>query len=635
MLKTDKVIVVEGKYDAIKLNNIIDATIFITEGFGVFKDNEKLTLLRRLAEKRGLVILTDPDSAGFLIRNYLKGAIPKEYITNVFIEDIYGKEKRKSKASKEGKLGVEGVPDQVITDALKRAGIGVDASDSSEKREITRVDFFNDGLMGGEGSSEKRDRLKKELGLPERLTTHMLLEVINMVSTYEEYKSIVLGVPVSVIKAIEILKEAGHEAFIVGGCTRDRLMGNTPHDWDMTTSALPSETKAAFEGYKTYDTGIKHGTVSVNIDGDILEITTFRIDENYIDGRHPENVTFTPSVTEDLARRDFTMNAIAWNPDVGFVDPFDGMADIEEGIIRCVGDPDKRFGEDALRILRALRFASQLDFTIDPKTADSIHRLGHLIKQISAERISAELLKLLCGKNVGRILLDYSDVFTIIIPELEGLIGLDQKNRYHIYTAYEHCVKTVENVEPAEILRLSAFLHDIGKVKTFTVDEKGVGHFYGHGRVGAEMAREIAKRLRLSTKMTNDLLLVIEYHDIPVDDSDKTIKRRLSKFGYDGFSLVLKVMRADVLSQNPEFIDRLSTIDTILKKMDVIMSQNPCLNIGDLAINGNDLLELGLSPSPEMKETLSKLLEMVIDGKLENTKEDLMIKAKELISNGN
>ena len=291
--------------------------------------------------------------------------------------------------------------------------------------------------------------------------------------------------PAQVNTALARLHDAGYEAYIVGGCVRDRIMGREPKDYDITTSALPEQTAAVFAGERIIETGMKHGTVTVLLDGEPLEITTFRIDGTYSDSRHPDAVTFTPSLREDLARRDFTMNAMAYSSETGLVDPFGGQADIAAKYIRCVGDPDLRFREDALRILRALRFSSVLGFPIEPETDGAARYLCLLLKKISAERVFSELKQLLCGPDVRRVLLDYAGVLGAVLPEILPMQGFDQRNPHHCYDILEHTAAAVEAMPPEPALRLAALLHDVGKPECFFTDEDGVGHFYGHPKAGA------------------------------------------------------------------------------------------------------------------------------------------------------
>ena len=324
-------------------------------------------------------------------------------------------------------------------------------------------------------------------------------------------------VPAPALEALERLERAGHAAYLVGGCVRDSLLGRVPGDWDITSSALPEQTEAVFAGERIIETGLKHGTVTVLLGGLPLEITTFRTESGYADHRHPDTVVFTPSLEEDLARRDFTVNAMAWSPARGLVDPFGGRADLERGLIRCVGDPKQRFDEDALRILRALRFAAQLDFAIDPATAAAALALRQSLELVSRERLAVELTKLLCGPAVRRIVTEYWPILALPLPELAPMAGLDQRSPYHCYDVLEHSAAAAEAVPPDKILRWAALLHDAGKPACFTLDEQGRGHFFGHAKPGAELARAALTRLRFDKDTVRRVAALVELHDYPID----------------------------------------------------------------------------------------------------------------------
>lgn len=429
----------------------------------------------------------------------------------------------------------------------------------------------------------------------------------------------ILTLPAPVRKALDLLEGAGHEAWVVGGCTRDKLLGTEPEDWDITTSALPEETLEVFRDYRTIPTGLKHGTVTVRIEKTPMEVTTFRVDGDYADSRHPDDVSFTRNLEEDLARRDFTMNAIAYSPSRGFQDLYGGAEDIQNKTIRCVGAPEQRFTEDALRILRALRFSSVLGFDIEPETAKAIHSLKERIAFLAAERVSAELLKLLCGKDVFRILTEYRDVFAVALPELVPCFDFEQYNPWHCYDVYTHICKSVEAAEPEPELRLAMLLHDIGKPETFSFDEKGIGHFYGHGKAGARMAEEVVARLRLSGRQQQVILPVVEFHDIPLEPDRTLLRRRLHKFGKSTLKDLIRAKRADCLAQNPEKavpeLDRLSTIEQILEQL---LLEKPAFRVTDLEVNGEDLLALGMEPGPQLGAFLETLLEKVMAEELPN-----------------
>lgn len=442
----------------------------------------------------------------------------------------------------------------------------------------------------------------------------------------------VIKIPPQVNRAIEILQSNGHSAYVVGGAVRDALMGKDPHDWDITTSALPEETLEAFKDFRTIETGLKHGTVTVIVDGVSLEITTYRIENGYSDNRHPDSVDFTDKVDDDLSRRDFTVNAIAYSPVNGFADPFGGQEDIKKEIIRCVGEADKRFGEDALRILRALRFSAVLGFEIDKETADSIHRNYRLLENISVERIFVELSKLLCGKDAGRILREYEDVIFFILPELEAMKNCTQNHERHIYDVWGHTVAAVENIEPVPEMKFAMLFHDSGKPECKSTDEKGIDHFYSHGKVSKKIAYDTLIRLKTSAKFRNQVCNLVEYHDfLPDKISPKTYKKYIGKLGIDTVRQLFKVREADVKAQNPKFHKESLRENKIgLKTLDEIENEAPCFGINDLAIGGRELAATGIDPSPEMGRILQILLDEVMDKKIENTPKALIERAEQL-----
>ena len=433
-----------------------------------------------------------------------------------------------------------------------------------------------------------------------------------------------IPLPAGVARALSMMENAGYEAFIVGGCVRDALMGIPPKDYDITTSALPEETKAVFREYRVIETGIQHGTVTVMMEGMPLEITTYRTEGTYSDNRHPDSVSFTTSLREDVARRDFTMNAIAYSPTRGLIDHFGGEADIRAGIIRCVGDPDTRFREDALRMMRGIRFASVLGFRIEENTAAAIRGNKERIPTVSAERIRVELTKLLCGANVKNVLMDWWDVLGVVIPEIMPMHNFDQKTPYHIYDVWEHTAVAVSETPPVTHLRLSAFLHDIGKPSSFFTDEKGTGHFYGHPAVSAEMAEKILARLKYDNVTRCRVITLVKEHDRIIEPTETAVKRALSRLTPEVFFNLLAIKRADNLAQSPNYRDRLETYDAIEAMAQDILEKNECISVAALAVNGSDLIALGMKPGKEIGEMLSHLLEQVIRGKLENEQEELL-----------
>ena len=441
-----------------------------------------------------------------------------------------------------------------------------------------------------------------------------------------------ITVPGDVNSILEKLSEAGYQAFIVGGCVRDMLMGRQPHDFDVTTSARPEQVRAIFDGLmlpdgrkaKVIDTGIKHGTVTVLAGGGPVEVTTFRVEGGYSDGRHPDFVEFTGSLQEDLARRDFTMNALAWNPEAGLMDYFGGQQDIEAGCIRAVGDADARFKEDALRILRAIRFASVLGFEIEKKTETAMMADKELLARISAERIQVELTKLLTGPGAGRIVMKYADIIGVVIPEILAMKGFDQKNLHHIYDVLEHSATAIDNIRQEPHLRWAALLHDAGKPETFTVDEGGTGHFYGHAARSEELARLIMRRLRFDNETARRVTDLVKYHDLQIELTDKAVKRALNRLGEETLRDLILVKRADNLAQSPEFADRQQYYDQLEELLERIISENQCFSLKDLAIDGNDLIKARITDGRTIGQTLKAALAEVIDGRLTNEKETLL-----------
>lgn len=440
----------------------------------------------------------------------------------------------------------------------------------------------------------------------------------------------VLAIPYQAQKAIDMLAKAEFSAYVVGGIVRQLVMGADVSDIDITTDALPQQTKAVFSDYHVIETGIQHGTVTVITDGVPLEITTYRVETGYSDNRHPDSVKFTPSLKEDCARRDFTMNAVCYNHSDGLVDFYGGVDDIKNRVIRCVGDADKRFEEDALRILRAVRFASVLGFEIEENTRKAIFDNKHLLKNISAERIYTELNKLLCGKNVKKVLMEYVDVLGEFMPEILPLKNFDQKNYHHIYDVLEHTAVAVESCPAVPQLRLAALLHDFGKPSTFTIDEKGVGHFYGHGDVSYEMAQDILRRLKVSADDYTLISKLVKYHDTLIEPTEKAVKRALNKHGEEFVRMLLLLKRADNAGQNTSLFNRKEEYDRLEGVIDSVIAQQACFSLKQLAVNGNDLKEMGIPPSKETGRILNCLLEMVMDGKAENSRDVLLSQAEKL-----
>lgn len=440
-----------------------------------------------------------------------------------------------------------------------------------------------------------------------------------------------VSLPSYVEKAIKQLNTAGYEAYVVGGCVRDTLLNREPNDWDITTDALPEQVISAFHHYRVIPTGVQHGTVTVIIDDKPLEITTFRIDGNYSDSRHPDSVSFTRNLHEDLLRRDFTINALAYHPSTGIVDCYSGLADLSDKRIACVGDPKKRFTEDALRILRALRFSAQLGFPIEKMTASAIHQLAPLLRGVSAERIQAELVKLLCGENAKSVLLTFADVIAVILPEIAPMIGLEQINPYHYLSVYEHTVETITAVPPLPYLRLTMLFHDCGKPACYTRDENGVDHFRGHVPVSVSIAEQALVRLCFDRHTVNVVKTLIAHHDDTLTLDDYVLKKTLNELGAAASHDLVTVQKADVIGQHPDKRDRLEQLDAIDKRIGELVDANTCFALSALAVNGTDLREIGFSADHRLGDTLNTLLDLVMAGKLQNDRTALLNKAKEFI----
>ena len=425
-------------------------------------------------------------------------------------------------------------------------------------------------------------------------------------------------------KIISVLENSGFEAYAVGGCVRDSLLGKNPTDFDIATSAKPEEIKAVFKNEHVIETGIKHGTVTVLMEGEPFEITTFRIDKNYSDNRHPEEVEFTSSLEEDLARRDFTINSLAYTEKTGIIDLFGGIFDLEHGIIRAVGEPEKRFNEDALRIMRALRFASVLGFEIEENTAKAIFESRLLLKNVSAERIFSELQKLLCGKNAAKILLEHAETFFVIIPELSVLKSFDQRHFRHHLDAFEHTAAVLENVPPKVHLRFAALFHDISKPLCQSIDENGTGHYYGHAQKSAEMAESVLIRLKADSETIKKVCELVRRHEDRFEPNPKNVKRLLGKIGPELFEDLLSLMEADESGKREEFRLEKSVFEEFRRIEKEILDKNECFSLKNLAISGKDLISKGFEPGPEMGKILENLLEKVMDGEIPNEKEKLL-----------
>lgn len=435
--------------------------------------------------------------------------------------------------------------------------------------------------------------------------------------------------PEKVNNIINLLKADRYEAYAVGGCVRDMVMGIEPHDFDITTSALPEETKKVFANFRLVETGIKHGTVTVISEHEPFEITTYRIDGDYLDNRHPESVSFSRNLKDDLSRRDFTVNTLCFNEMDGIVDLFGGTEDIKKGIIRCVGEPEKRFSEDALRIMRALRFSATLGFSIEKETAGCIHSQKALLKNIAAERIRDEFTKLITGKNAMGVLREYHDVIEVFIPEFAALFGCEQNTPFHIYDVAEHTLHALDSAENDRVLKITMLLHDIGKPLAKTTDMNGIDHFKGHATIGAKMCVDILKRLRYDNKTVERVSTLVGIHSECCPKTKAEAKLMLCEVGEEYYKDFMRVRRADCLAKaDPHSPDK------ELKKMqallDEIAENNECYSLKELKINGNDLKALGITDGRAINRILQKLLFEIIKDNKKNSKSYLIARAKKL-----
>ena len=423
-------------------------------------------------------------------------------------------------------------------------------------------------------------------------------------------------------RVLQRLEAAGHEAYLVGGCVRDFLRGVTPHDCDVTTSARPEAVLALFDGF-AIPTGLQHGTVTVRQDGESFEVTTFRADGVYSDHRRPDSVQFSESLEEDLRRRDFTVNAMAMDLRGKVYDFHGGADDLRGGIIRCVGEPAVRFDEDALRIMRALRFAATLGFTVEENTAAAMERCAAFLRHIAAERLREEMTKLLLGDKSAEILASFPEIFAVFLPEILPCVGFDQQNCHHLYDVWEHTAHAVGNAPKDALLRWTMLLHDLGKPERFTVDEAGVGHFYGHDELGAQLAAEITARLRFDKKTAARVELLIERHMRQIEPTEKAVGRVLRQLGEEALRQLLAVKRADASACHPDYAWQTGQLDEVEAVLESLLAQETCFTLRDLAVDGRDLMALGLR-GREIGETLDALLERVAEGELANEKEALL-----------
>ncbi|MDE6024703.1 MAG: CCA tRNA nucleotidyltransferase [Lachnospiraceae bacterium] len=428
---------------------------------------------------------------------------------------------------------------------------------------------------------------------------------------------------------IKELNKNGYEAYIVGGCVRDALLGRVPSDWDITTSATPQDIKRIFR--RTVDTGIEHGTVTVltyeYAPITSYEVTTYRVDGQYLDHRRPDSVSFTNSLSEDLKRRDFTINAMAYNDEQGLVDLYGGCNDLKDGIIRCVGAADERFDEDALRILRAVRFAAQLSFDIESETREAIKRHCNYLRDISAERIQTELTKLITSKNPEKLVMAYElGITSVILPEFNAMMETKQNNPYHIYNVGMHTIEVMKNIPDTPVLRYTALLHDVGKPNTKQSGEDGYDHFYGHQEESRQMARQILRRLKLDNNTVDKTCLLIKYHDFGIseDVSKKSIRRFISKLGAENFEDFMYIRYADMAGQSDyRLAERKQVIAKIRDTFNTIVEEKQCIRLADLKLNGSDLISMGMSPGKELGDVLKYLFELVLDNPELNEKDKL------------
>ncbi|MCD7775446.1 MAG: HD domain-containing protein [Clostridiales bacterium] len=437
-----------------------------------------------------------------------------------------------------------------------------------------------------------------------------------------------IDIPKSVMTILNMLNSSGFKAYVVGGCVRDSVMGRQPHDWDVATSAYPDEVKAVFSDFKTVDTGILHGTVLV-ISGEMpVEVTTFRIDGDYTDNRHPDSVLFTDDIRDDLSRRDFTVNAMAYSLEEGLIDIFGGRKDIENKIIRCVGDPDVRFSEDALRILRALRFSSVLNFSIEEKTAQSILSNERLLTSIAYERIDSELLKLLCGGSVLDVLINYKSVFGVIMPELVPEFDHKQYGKKHAYDIWTHTAHTVEAIESDPVLRLTMLLHDSGKPATHKLDENGNSTFKNHGAVGGVIAENILKRMKFSKEYIKTVSNLVAIHDKKVPETRVQVKEYMRDYGENTFIRLMKIRKADRAGLAEGFRDINDKLIFAYSTFNEIINGDEPYTLKQLAVNGRDLKKI--VPREDIGAVLSFLLNTVIEDPQKNDRQTLLNIAEQI-----
>ncbi len=433
-----------------------------------------------------------------------------------------------------------------------------------------------------------------------------------------------IDIPENAKYILNTIHEAGFEAYIVGGCVRDALLGRIPQDWDITTNALPGDVKRLFR--RTIDTGIEHGTVTVMMGKEGYEVTTYRVDGIYEDSRHPKEVTFTASLVEDMKRRDFTINAMAYNEEEGLRDEFEGVKDLEAHIIRCVGNPRERFSEDALRIMRAVRFAAQLDYEIEEETRNAIKELAPTLSRISAERIQTELVKLLVSPHPEMIKTAYElGITKVILPEFDICMETDQNNIHHMYNVGDHTVEALKNVAPQRLLRLTMLMHDMGKPATIKIDEEGVTHFYGHDEVGSRIAHDIFRRLKFDRDTMDRVCNLVRYHDYRFPAKDSSVRKAINRVGEKDFPLLLEIRYADTMAQS-EYLrgEKLKLIEDTKEVYRQVLERKDCVSLKDLAVNGKDLIAVGVAPGKKLGDILGAMLRDVLETPEHNSKEYLL-----------
>lgn len=438
-----------------------------------------------------------------------------------------------------------------------------------------------------------------------------------------------IKLPDGVKEIITKIEEAGYEAYAVGGCVRDSLLGREPNDWDITTSAMPEEVKKLFK--KTFDTGIQHGTVSVLLNKEIFEVTTYRIDGEYEDARHPKDVVFTRELKEDLLRRDFTINAMAYNPSKGLVDLYGGMDDLNNKVIRCVGNPYDRFSEDALRIMRAVRFASQLDYKIEENTKKAIQELSGNLTKISVERIQTELVKMMVSDHPEYIKLAWElGITKVIMPEFDDAMECEQNNPNHAYSVGEHTLRVLKGLPNDKALRLAGLFHDLGKVKTKVTDDNGVDHFPGHPKMSAEIAHNIFRRLKFDNDTDERVCHIVETHDWTIGASPRHMRRYMNRIGSDLFPEMFDFNYADIGAQSDyKREEKLNNLEALKKEYERIIENDECVSLKDLKVTGADVIEAGVPMGREVGVMLSYLLDLVLEDPSKNNKETLLLLIKE------